>query len=348
MAGVNPVAQRQGLMDQVLKGLQIADTVFGIKSAMDESDYRDEQRTKAEELEKQKASGAKTAGEVQELKLLHGFQDAKEGEEGATELALLGGGKTWVKKTPALKPPTTEKVGETLLTYNPKTGKWDESYKGQPKPKEQEVITVETVDDKGNPITKLVPKVAGGSYPKPPKTDGDGKPPTADQSKAALFAKRMEQAEGVFTALTDGGYNRADASEGIQSSRFFPDRLQGENYKKQQQAEDNFLNAVLRRESGASISDEERATGSRQYFPRSGDTAEVLEQKRQNRELAISGLNAEAGDRALAAVKMPAAKGKKEDTVGKAFAGPQGGGKPKTVIQNGHTYTLNEKTGEYE
>ena len=50
-------------------------------------------------------------------------------------------------------------------------------------------------------------------------------------------------------------------------------------------AQRNFLNAVLRRESGAVISPTEFAEGRAQYFPQQGDKPAVLKQKKANRDL---------------------------------------------------------------
>lgn len=119
------------------------------------------------------------------------------------------------------------------------------------------------------------------------------KQPTDGQFSSGLFAKRMEQAEGVFGALTEGGYNAADMSN--RAGSVLPGAFQSENFKKQDQAERNFVNALLRRESGAAISPDEFKSAAIQYFPRAGDTPEVLDQKKQNRVLAFNGLKANAG-----------------------------------------------------
>jgi hypothetical protein len=51
----------------------------------------------------------------------------------------------------------------------------------------------------------------------------------------------------------------------------------------------------LRQESGASISPSEFANEERKYFPQVGDTADVLKQKQNARELAIRAMNIQAG-----------------------------------------------------
>jgi len=60
-----------------------------------------------------------------------------------------------------------------------------------------------------------------------------------------------------------------------------------------EQAQRDFINAVLRRESGAVISPGEFTNAQKQYFPQPGDSLKVLAQKRANRTLAIKGLEAE-------------------------------------------------------
>jgi hypothetical protein len=61
------------------------------------------------------------------------------------------------------------------------------------------------------------------------------------------------------------------------------------------QAQRNFINSILRRESGAVISDPEFSNARQQYFPQPGDSPEVIKQKRENRASAIRGLMREAG-----------------------------------------------------
>ena len=67
--------------------------------------------------------------------------------------------------------------------------------------------------------------------------------------------------------------------------------------QKYEQAQRDFLNAVLRKESGAVISDEEFDNGKKQYFPQPGDSDIVIEQKRQNRARAIQGIASGTGPR---------------------------------------------------
>jgi hypothetical protein len=61
------------------------------------------------------------------------------------------------------------------------------------------------------------------------------------------------------------------------------------------QAKRDFINAILRQESGAVIGVDEFENAEKQYFPQPGDTADVIAQKRRNREAAIAGLKVASG-----------------------------------------------------
>ena len=67
------------------------------------------------------------------------------------------------------------------------------------------------------------------------------------------------------------------------------------NFQKFDQAQRDFINAQLRRESGAVISNAEFDNAEKQYFPQPGDRPEVIEQKNRNRQNAIAGLVESAG-----------------------------------------------------
>lgn len=137
------------------------------------------------------------------------------------------------------------------------------------------------------------------SQPKAPKA------PTADQFKVAEFAKRLDQAENVFGQLESAGYNRASKKQGLLS--YLPDFTKSSDLKSQEQAERNFVNSVLRRESGAAISPSEFSSAEKQYFPRPGDSPEVLAQKKANRDQVRSSLTAAAQGAyaAIPTVSMP-------------------------------------------
>ena len=115
---------------------------------------------------------------------------------------------------------------------------------------------------------------------------------TAEMSKVAGFTKRLEQSEKNFKDIEEKGYeagNRLDKLRG-----FLPGEFRSENALLQEQAERNFINSVLRRESGAAISPTEFSSAEQQYFPRPGDTPSVKEQKKANRQQVYESFKAEA------------------------------------------------------
>lgn len=195
---------------------------------------------------------------------------------------------------------------------------------------ERTPVKIDTVDDKGNPITAFVTPKAGETYASAPRADQKA---SKEQFDAATYGRRMESADQVLNDLIAQGYNRSSNAEGIKAF-ILPNAMKSSQLKQQEQAERNFINAALRRESGAAISESEFANAREQYFPRAGDTAEVLAQKAQNRQQVIAGMQAAAG---IAWDKVPAIPiaTVKKDTSGTAFAAPAAPAAPKVGTEDG-------------
>jgi len=124
----------------------------------------------------------------------------------------------------------------------------------------------------------LMPIPGGPADPKNPKNITEG------QKGAALYASRLGQAEDVFSDL--GAYVPNEGEATLSQTPLIGNRLVSSNYQKFDQASRNFINAVLRRESGAVISEEEFDNARKQYLPQPGDSPAVLAQKAQNRTTA--------------------------------------------------------------
>jgi hypothetical protein len=116
---------------------------------------------------------------------------------------------------------------------------------------------------------------------------------TNAQETAALYGRRMEQAHNVFADLENEGVDLAGFGESVRGK--LPGFLKGGPVRRYDQAKRNFINAVLRRESGAVISQQEFANADQQYFTGFGDDSKTIEQKRANRQLAIDGLRSASG-----------------------------------------------------
>lgn len=110
--------------------------------------------------------------------------------------------------------------------------------------------------------------------------------------QAATYGHRVEDANRQMDELMAKGYNPASKLTAAKNA-ITPNFLQSEDPKLMEQAQRNFVNAVLRRESGSAIAPSEFESANKQYFPQVGDEPSVLEQKRRNREVALAGLKAE-------------------------------------------------------
>ncbi|MBS0529759.1 MAG: hypothetical protein JSS22_10265 [Proteobacteria bacterium] len=131
---------------------------------------------------------------------------------------------------------------------------------------------------------------------------------TQDQGKAATMTDRMADANTVLTKNENINDTKAGYAGGVLANvpvpgvgkfsdtslyNYFASPARQQNI----QAQRNFVNAVLRQESGAAINQSEFENAQRQYFPQPGDTSQVIEQKRQNRIRAMQGMAREAGPR---------------------------------------------------
>lgn len=74
-----------------------------------------------------------------------------------------------------------------------------------------------------------------------------------------------------------------------------PDVFKNQERQKFEQAERDFINANLRRESGAHISEDEFKNARKQYIPQPGNGPDVLAQKKRNREQVIKNLQLSGG-----------------------------------------------------
>lgn len=118
---------------------------------------------------------------------------------------------------------------------------------------------------------------------------------TDEQAKAAGYYQRMREADSIL-----GGAGPEKASMDLMQQATANIPVVGNNYvspdyQKAQQAQRNFINSILRRESGAVISPSEFDNARLQYFPQYGDSQEVLLQKARNRQNSMQGVLGAAG-----------------------------------------------------
>lgn len=166
---------------------------------------------------------------------------------------------------------------------------------------------------------KVEPLLLGDGQPLKAQAKGGSGGMTEQQSKDALFGSRMQESHKILTDLEGEGVSKTWVSRlpmiGDGYSQVMPSVLGGASAKQQQytQAQRDFINAVLRKESGAVIADSEFENAQKQYFPQIGDSKDVIAQKARNRELAmnmiISGSGAQGKEQIAKATANSGVKG---------------------------------------
>jgi hypothetical protein len=157
-------------------------------------------------------------------------------------------------------------------------------------------------------------QAANGSGAQP--IAGTQKPPpvpTQDQSQAATYATRMAKAHDLMTPLDDTAVSVMENAK-KRVGGWFGVNLNSPDAQRLRQAQLDFLNAVLRKESGAAISEGEYNRYAEQYFPMPGDNAATIRQKQANRATTIQGMQREAGPAYRYAGEKPPEPAKAADT----------------------------------
>jgi hypothetical protein len=195
--------------------------------------------------------------------------------------------------TPTYK---TEQVGNTVYQFQV-----DGSGKiiGKPVP-----IVSSGVDDGDSKVLSVAEAQALGVPYGTTQTEASAlgktpeKPPTEAQGKDLTYANRADQAN-VFIKNLESEVTKANpiqfSAERLAEPTTIGNTFVSDTIRQVSQAERNFLTALLRRESGATISPSEFAVASKQYFPRPGDDQQTLKQKAQNRQTAIDSFRQSAG-----------------------------------------------------
>jgi len=119
-----------------------------------------------------------------------------------------------------------------------------------------------------------------------------GKPLTQEERLSQGYANRAVDSHNTINQV-GGQFVGPEAI--ISGSRFFPNILKSSDRQRYEQAQKNFVNAVLRRESGAAIAESEFQNARLQYFPQVGDRPAVIAQKARNRATVIQSLQLAGG-----------------------------------------------------
>lgn len=275
-----PTSRRKDPLESLAQGLSIAQSVFGIKSALEMDEIRQKQMAQAEKAEERAVA--------QESRDAERFRLEKAEKETAAQRKKAGGRDVKDFEDKFLSIPEDERQQlerqtgiaiplSTIDVFNPQTG-LSEKRQGIDRELFNKIVS-----------TRL--------------TTG-AKKPTAGAFQAAGFAKRIRDAEADLLELENAGFNRASigTSIGVGVSDFFgsigmggfTEFFKSSELKRFEQARRNFINAVLREESGAVISDAEFENAEIQYFPVIGDDFETIQQKRRNRATVLAAYEKEA------------------------------------------------------
>jgi hypothetical protein len=167
-----------------------------------------------------------------------------------------------------------------------------------PSPATQAIPGMTSVLDQ--PAVAAAPGVASAAGPT--QLRGKSTALNEGQANATAFGIRMLEAETILEDLAKKGVLKGAVIEqtpfiGGTLGRVLPSALGGTSTAQQQvnQAKSNFITAVLRKESGAVISDSEFAREDEKYFPQINDNPEVVKQKARARRLAIESMKIQAG-----------------------------------------------------
>lgn len=120
-----------------------------------------------------------------------------------------------------------------------------------------------------------------------------GRPARQDQEIASGFAQRMATAVPTISQYEDAGSSLGQWVAG--KIPVFGNFITSPEYQQFDTAARDFVNAVLRRESGATITDQEFTNAYLQYIPQPGDSPERLAQKAAAREVALRNMQSAAG-----------------------------------------------------
>ena len=154
----------------------------------------------------------------------------------------------------------------------------------------------------------------------------------------AGYARRVEESESDLQQLKKEGFDPTRQYRSL--TNMLPNGLQSDQAQRYDQAQRNFVNAVMRPESGAAISESEFDNARKQYFPQPGDSANVVMQKEANRAAKLASLKASSGP-AYAAIPLITPQNMGQVNAASSGVGPMGtanagpSGAPGSDLQKG-------------
>lgn len=159
---------------------------------------------------------------------------------------------------------------------------------------------------------------------------------TEGQSKDNVYTTRAEGALEILDPVSGALAGLGDRVLDVDPTGIARGNLQSDQYQVAKQAGDEFLQAILRKDTGAAITEQEQALYGKTYLPQPGDNARVIEQKKLSRRRALEAMKSGMSQAQLDAVARADAaviatlQGNAQPgaTVSPAPAAPQQGPKP--------------------
>jgi hypothetical protein len=151
------------------------------------------------------------------------------------------------------------------------------------------------------------------------------KPFTEGQSKDNIYVTRAQGAIEVLDPVADELVSAASRAANVDPTGFIRSRIQSPEFQVAQQAGNEFLQAILRKDTGAAITEQEQRLYGQTYLPQPGDSPQVLTEKKAARRRAIDAIRAGMSPAQLIAVERGLSQGQSSNGGGQANA-PQSGG----------------------
>lgn len=156
------------------------------------------------------------------------------------------------------------------------------------------------------------------------------KPFTEAQGKDVVFATRAKGALAALDPVAGELTDRVSRAAEYDPTGFARGAVQSDKFQLAKNAGDEFLQALLRKDSGAAITAGEQALYGTTYLPQPGDNAALIEQKKTARQRAVAAIEAGMSPSQIVAQEKAIATGSPPPSDG-----------PKT-------YTFNPETGDLE
>jgi hypothetical protein len=116
--------------------------------------------------------------------------------------------------------------------------------------------------------------------------------PTSANATAATYAADLIQANRNFEAINKGTSGSSTVSN-LQGH--LPGWMQSSSFEKVRQSQNQFIDAIVRKRTGATAKPEELENYRSTYFPTGGESTSVISQKQQVRQQLIQSMLLEAG-----------------------------------------------------